>query len=270
MGELEGKVAIVTGAGRLRAIGRATAVALAEMGAHVVITGTGRDPATFPDDEKAIRWEDIESVAEQIRQKGVRALTIVADVSKSDQVQRTVDTALAEFGRIDILVNNAAFARGPDRTSVVEMDESIFRRVLEVKVVGSFLMSKAVIPIFIRQGQGGRIVNISSIAGKLGTPRASAYVASNAAIQGFTQSLAKELGPHRITVNAVCPGLTDTSRLDDLGRGDLWERTLKERVPLQRAASDSEIAGLIAFLCSQRGEYINGQLINMDGGIATW
>lgn len=270
MKELEGKVAIVTGAGRLRAIGRATAVALAEMGANVVITGTGRDPATFPHDEKAVGWKDIESVADQIRQAGARALPLIADVSKSDHVKRIVDSAISEFGRIDILINNAAFMRGPDRVAVVDMDEATFRRVLEVKVVGSFLMSKAVLPILIRQGQGGRIVNLSSIAGKVGTARASAYVASNAAIQGFTQSLAKEAGPYRITVNAVCPGLTDTSRLDDLGRGELWEKTLKERVPLQRAASDKEIAGLIAFLCSPRGEYINGQLINMDGGIATW
>jgi 3-oxoacyl-[acyl-carrier protein] reductase/meso-butanediol dehydrogenase/(S,S)-butanediol dehydrogenase/diacetyl reductase len=171
---------------------------------------------------------------------------------------------------VDILVNNAAFARGPDRTPAAELDEAIFRRVLEVKVVGSFLMCKSVIPILIDQGEGGRIVNISSIAGKLGTPNASAYVAANAALQGFSQSLAKELGRHGISVNAVCPGITDTSRMDDLGRGELWQKTIKERVPLQRAASDQEIAGLIAFLCTPRGEYINGQLINMDGGIATW
>lgn len=270
MGELEGKVAIVTGAGRLRGIGRAAAVALAEMGADVVITGTGRDPSTFPEDEKAISWKDIESVAQQVCQAGGRALPLVADVSDSAQVQKTVEAALSEFGRLDILVNNAAFARGPDRVVVAEMDESIFRRVLEVKVVGSFLMCKKVVPIFIEQGEGGRIVNISSIAGKLGTVKASAYVAANAALQGFTQSLAKELGPYRITVNAVCPGITDTSRMDDLGRGELWQQTIKNRVPLQRAATDEEIAGLIAFLCTSRAEYINGQLINMDGGIAPW
>ncbi len=270
MGELEGKVAIVTGAGRLRGIGRATAVALAEMGADVVVTGTGRDPSTFPDDEKAVGWRDVESVAEQVREAGGKALTVTGDVSESDHVDGIVDVALSEFGRVDILVNNAAFARGPDRVSIAEMDESIFRRVLEVKVVGGFLMCRKVIPILIKQGEGGRIINISSIAGKLGTPKAAAYVASNAAMQGFTQSLAKEIGSHRISVNAVCPGITDTSRMDDLGRSELWQKILKERVPLQRAAADEEIAGLIAFLCTPRGEYINGQLINMDGGIATW
>lgn len=270
MKELKRKVAIVTGAGRLRGIGRAAAVSFAKMGADVVITGTGRDPSTFPDDEKAVGWKDVESVAQQVREAGGRALTVVGDVSKSEDAQRFVDRAMAEFGRLDILVNNAAFARGPDRLPVAEMDESVFRRVLEVKVVGSFLMSKKVVPILIKQGEGGRIINISSIAGKLGTPRASAYVASNAAVQGFTQSLAKELGPYRITANVVCPGITDTSRMDDLGRGDVWEKFIKGMVPLQRAASDEEIAGLIAFLCTPAAEYINGQLINMDGGVATW
>ncbi len=270
MGELEGKVAIVTGAGRLRGIGRATAVALAEMGANVAITGTGRDPSTFPDDEKAVNWKDVESVAEQVQEAGGRALPVVGDVSDAEAAQKIVDSTVAEFGRVDILVNNAAFAKGPDRMPVAEMEESIFRRVLEVKVVGSFLMSKSVIPLLVSQGDGGKIVNISSVAGKMGTPNAAAYVASNAALQGFTQSLAKEVGPHGISVNAVCPGITDTSRMDDLGRGDGWQKLIKERVPLQRAASDEEIAGLIAFLCTPRGEYINGQLINMCGGIASW
>src|SRR5713101_3126562 len=114
MAMLDGKVAIVTGAGRLRGIGRATALALAELGADIVITGTGRDPARFPADEKAIGWRDIESTADQVRERGRRCLPVVADVASSADVRRTVAATLQEFGRVDILVNNSAFARGPD------------------------------------------------------------------------------------------------------------------------------------------------------------
>src|SRR5262245_17006391 len=115
MKPLEGKVAIITGAGRLRGIGRAAAVALAADGADIVITGTGRDPATFPDDEKAVGWRGIESTAGQVREQGRRCLAITADASSAADAERTASGALAEFGRIDILVNNAAVGRGADR-----------------------------------------------------------------------------------------------------------------------------------------------------------
>ena len=108
MGELDGKVAIITGAGRLRGIGRAAAEALAKLGADVVVTGTGRSPDSFPDDEKAIGWKDIETVAERVRDIGRRALPLVVDVTKRDDVKRMVDETLKEFGRVDILINNAA------------------------------------------------------------------------------------------------------------------------------------------------------------------
>ena len=112
MGEFDGKVAIVTGAGRLRGIGRAAAVGFAKLGANVVVTGTGRDPSTFPPDEKEINWRDIHSVADQIESHGVKALPLVADVTNKDHVQNMIDQAVEEFGRVDILVNNAAYARG--------------------------------------------------------------------------------------------------------------------------------------------------------------
>ena len=127
MGELDGKVAIVTGAGRLRGIGRAAAVALARLGADVVITGTGRDPASFPDVEKAINWKDVESVAEQVRAEGQRALTLTVDVTSREDVQNMIDRTVEEFGRIDILINNAAFARGADRVPILDLDEDIFQ-----------------------------------------------------------------------------------------------------------------------------------------------
>jgi NAD(P)-dependent dehydrogenase (short-subunit alcohol dehydrogenase family) len=235
----------------------------------VVVTGTGRDPATFPDDEKAVGWRDVHSTVEQIQAKGRRGLAIIGDVSKAEDVVRLVQQTRAAFGRLDIVVNNAAIARGGDRVPVIELSEALFRRVLDVKLVGSFLLCKAVIPILVEQNQGGRIINISSVAGKRGSARTAAYCAANFGLQGFTQALAQELAPHRISVNAICPGLIDTARMDVLGRGDLWQRNVQE-VPMQRAASDEEVAGLIVYLCSPIAEYITGQSINIDGGRVMW
>ncbi|MGH7965877.1 MAG: SDR family NAD(P)-dependent oxidoreductase [Candidatus Binatia bacterium] len=270
MAVLDGKVAIVTGAGRLRGIGRATAVALAELGADVVVTGTGRNPDKFPADEKAAGWRDIESTAEQVREQGRRCLPVVADVTNSADAKRTVSATLQEFGRVDILINNAASARGPDRLPLVELSEEVWRKVLEIKLTGSFLMCQAVLPTLMQQGQGGSIINVSSIAGKRGFPNAAAYGTSNAGIQGFTQAAAIELAPYNIRVNAVCPGWTDTSRMDDLGRGEKWETTINETIPLKRAASDEEVGKFIAYLCTPGASYITGQSINIDGGVVMW
>jgi 3-oxoacyl-[acyl-carrier protein] reductase len=268
MGVLDGRVALITGAGRLRGIGRATAVALAEMGADVVVTGTGRDPATFPDDEKKVGWRDIESTAEQIRAHGRRALTWVGDVSQAEAVRQLVDLIMQTFGRVDILVNNAAYPRGNDRVPVSELDEAIWRKVLDIKLTGTFLLCQRIIPIMIQQ-QWGRIINLSSVLGKRGVPNTTAYCTANFGIQGFTQALAMEVARHGITVNAVCPGAVDTARMDVLGRGETWQRQL-ETIPMGRAATDEEVAGLIGFLCSPAADYMTGQSINIDGGMVMW
>lgn len=270
MGALDGKVAIVTGAGRLRGIGRTAAVALAELGADLVVTGTGRDPDRYPDDEKAVGWRDIESVADQVRERGRRCLALVANVADSADVQKTIQHTLSEFGRIDILINNAATARGPDRVPLTELTEELWRKVLDIKLTGSFLMSQAVIPHLIKQGQGGSIVNVSSIAGKRGMPNTAAYCTSNAGIQGFSQALAMELAPHNIRVNAVCPGVIDTSRMDDLGREEKWQATIDQLIPLKRAGTDEEVGKFIAYLCSPDASYITGQSLNIDGGVVMW
>ena len=268
MGELDGKVAIVTGAGRLRSIGRATAVALARLGADVVVTGTGRDPDTFPDDEKMAGWRDVESTAEQVRAEGRRALALVSDAADEAQVRRMVDSSVAELGRVDILVNNAAFPYGPDRVPLDDVDSAIFRRVIDVKVFGTFLNARAAAKVMIDQGDGGSIVNLSSVAGKRGSPNTLAYNAANFAIVGMTQSLARELGPHGINVNAVCPGLVNTSRLDPIGRGQRWNE-LAATSALGRHGEPEEVAGLIVHLCTDAASWINGQSINIDGGMVT-
>ena len=266
--ELEGKVAIVTGAGRMRGIGRASAVVLARMGAHVVVTGTGRDPASFPQDEKDSGWRDIQSTAEQIESYGVRALPLVSNIADQDDVQKMIDATVAEFGRVDIIVNIAAAPYGSDRVAIVDMDADVFKTVMDVKVLGTFYACRAAVKQMIKQGKGGRIVNLSSTMGKSGRANTSAYNAANFAIDGFTQALAKEVGQHEITANSVCPGTTETSRLDPVGRGDEWQGRL-DSIPISRAGTDDEVGELIGFLCSPRAGYITGQSVNINGGSVT-
>lgn len=254
----------------MRGIGRAVAVALAELGADLIVTGTGRDPQNYPADEKEIGWRDIESTAEQIRSHGSSAVTVIANAQKSADAERTVNAALSKFGRVDIVINNAAVERGGDRVPIHQLSEDAWRKVLDVKLTGSFLLSKAAVPPMLERDEGGSIVNISSVMGKRGAANTTAYCAANFGLQGFTQALAMELAPHNIRVNAVCPGLIDTARMDSLGRGDEWDKLQRSMIPLQRAAKPEEVAGLIAWLCTPAASYMTGQSINFDGGIVMW
>ncbi len=265
--ELAGKIAIVTGAGRMRGIGRATAIVLAEMGADVVVTGTGRDPSTFPDDEKAAGWRDIESVSEQIRAAGSRALPLVVDVSDAAQVDRMIEQTVAEFGRLDIIVNNAAAPYGADRKPLLEVDSDVFKRVIDIKVGGTFMCCRAAAAQMVKQGDGGRIINLSSIAGKRGMANTSAYNAANFGVDGFTQAIAKELASEGITANSVCPGLIGTARMDGMPQ-ESWDARIEVN-PMGRVGSDREVAEVIGFLASPRASYVNGEAINVNGGDAT-
>ena len=265
MAELDGKVAIVTGAGRSRGIGRTTAVALARLGADVVVTGTGRNPDTFPPDEKAIGWKDIESTAELVRAEGRRALPLVVDVLNRQHVQMMMDRTIQEFSRVDILVNNAAVARGADRVPIVDLDPDIFQKVLDVKVTGTYLCTKAFVKVLLDQGRGGKIVNVSSTAGKRGSPNTLAYNAANFAVVGMTQSLARELGPYGVNVNCVCPGAVDTARMDGVGREERF-RQMAADTPIGRNGTPEEVGAFIVYLCTEAASWIHGQSINLNGG----
>lgn len=264
----EGKVALVTGAGRMRSIGRAVAVGLARAGCDVVVTGTGRSAATYPADERAAGWRDIVSVAEEIEALGRRALPLVADVATEEGVEQTRRRVLEEMGRLDVLVNNAAAGRGGDRVATVDLETGAWDQVIAVNLRGAFLMSRAFARHCVELGQPGAIVNVSSIGGKLGGPGTTAYSASKAGLQSLTSSMAKELGPSGVRVNAICPGVIATSRLDDWS-AEQWEDYVRVQVPMQRVGEPGEIADVAVFLASDQASFVTGQSWNVDGGQLT-
>ncbi len=264
--ELAGKVAIITGAGRMRSIGRPIARMLARAGAAIVITGTGRRPEDYPDDEKAAGWRDIESVAEEVRSEGARCLALVSDIRDERAVEELVARTVAEFGRIDIVINNASAARGPDRLPATELPLEVWRRVFATNVDGTFLLSRVAARRMIAQGHGGSIVNVSSIASKIAAANMAAYASSKAAINALSRSMALELAPHNIRVNALCPGIIDTFRMDDLGRGEKWTSFVKTMIPLGYPGDGSECAEIVLFLVTDHGKWITGQALNVDGG----
>jgi 3-oxoacyl-[acyl-carrier protein] reductase len=263
---LEGKVAVVTGAGRMRSIGRPIAVELARAGCDVVLTGTGRSPERYPDDEKAAGWRDIDSVAEEVQALGRRSLAVVSNVGDLSDVEALAGRVMDEFGRVDIVVNNAGAPRGADRVPVVDLAPDVWLNVINVNLNGTFYMSHTFGQLLIKQGKGGSIVNISSIGGMWMAARTAAYAASKAGIHAMTAAMASEVGPHGVRVNAVCPGIIDTYRMDDIPRGQAWQDLIASRVPLGRAGSGEEVAWMVVYLCSDQGSWITGQFYTIDGG----
>jgi meso-butanediol dehydrogenase/(S,S)-butanediol dehydrogenase/diacetyl reductase len=272
MYNLGGKVALVTGAGGKRGLGRAIALRLASEGADVIVN----DLAVQPADPAG--WGGIQSVVQEIEALGRRSLGIAADVSDAIQVESMVRQAIERFGCVDILVNNAAAPAGRDRVPVVELEEDAWDLVQRVNVKGTFLCCRAVARAMIERGQGGKIINMSSISGKVGKPRYAAYAASKFAVRGFTQSLAQELAPHGIQVNAICPILVDSERVDKIAAAlapqdvpaQVYRQQFVERVgasaPLGRIAQPADVANMAAFLASSESDYLTGLAITLAGG----
>ncbi len=268
---LDGQVALVTGAGGEHGIGRAIAVRLAAEGATVVVNDLTEGGCAG--------WGGVAAVVAEVEATGRRAVAATGDVSNAEDVQRMVDRALAAFGRIDILVNNAGAPAGPDRVPLVELDEAAFDKVQAVNVKGTFLCCRTVARHMIDRGDGGKIINISSIAGKRGVAKFAAYCASKFAVIGLTQSLAHELGPHKINVNAICPGLVDTERVygiaeaikpDDQSVDEMRTRMIARATkanPLGRVAQGEDIARTAAWLASPESDYLTGQAINVGGAL---
>ncbi len=274
MYNLDGKVALVTGAGGKNGIGRAIATRLAKEGADVAVN----DITEHPYVDNQANWQGLPDLVREIEAMGRRSISIVADVADAEQVSEMVDQTVAHFGKIDILVNNAGTIAGKDRVPVVDLAEEDWDRVQRVNVKGVFLCSQAVARHLIAHGTGGKIINMSSVTGKRGSARFAAYSASKFAVIAFTQCLAQELAPYQVNVNAICPGLVDTERFGHLASVLMPEnlsadeqlleyaRRSEAAIPLGRLAEGADVAKMAAFLASDEAAYLTGISITVSGG----
>ncbi len=249
--KLEGKVALVTGGAR--GLGAATSLKLADEGASVVVNDVDLELA--------------QELADNLEERGVQAEAIRADVSQKDQVTDMVEQIADRFDRIDILVNNAGIL---DNSLLVDMSEEQWDRVIDINLKGSFLCAQAVAPLMMQQ-KAGAIVNISSEAA-YGSSRGHAnYSSSKAGIIGLTKTMAIELGPFGITVNAVAPGFIKSDMTYDLGEElgkdfDEWIEERSQGIPLRRVGEPMDVANAVYLLVSPEAGYINGEIVHLQGG----
>lgn len=263
---VEGKVAIVTGAGR--GIGKAIALTLAEAGADITVV--------------ARTAKQIEQTADEIRQLRRKALAIPTDITKEDQVKEVVQQTLSQFGKIDILVNNAGIDSPMKPVAFIpgikfpgwelagdnwdkQLTPEEWYRVIDTNLTGAFLFAQAVGPQMLRQRKG-RVINISSNSAELGTPYSSAYCASKAALSMFTRCLASEWAPFNICVNAIGPGNTNTQMMAQFMEDPVAAKVVLDAIPAGRLAEPQEIALLALYLASDASNFMNGQTIYIDGG----
>lgn len=251
--ELEGRVAIVTGSSQ--GIGKGIALALAQAGARVVVNYVSNR-------------ELAEEAADAARLMGVQALVVGADVSQRADVERLFSRALETFGRIDILVNNAAAFQPV--VPLVELSEADWDRVMSVNLKGSFLCAQVAARQMIRQ-QSGVIINISSLGSQVLMHNLGAYCASKGGLETLTRALALELAPHGIRVNAIAPGhIATAGNLNWVAAAPGREERFRARIALGRLGKIEEIGSTAVFLASDASGYITGQILYADGGIMMW
>lgn len=245
---LTDKVAVVTGSGR--GIGKGIALGFADVGADVVVSA--RSAA------------EIEAVAAEIRGKGRRALAVPTDTRNVDQVKNMVDRAIAEFGKIDILVNNAGGAFG---APFLQVSENAWDAVIRENLKSVFLCTKAVVEGMVRQN-GGSIINVSSLAGQVPYPNWSAYGAAKAGVLNLTQTLAVELGPHNIRVNAILPAYVETEYLRQRHEEEpeMRQRRL-DMLPIGRFGKPEDVAATAIYLASEASSFVTGATILFSGGL---
>jgi len=240
------KVVLVTGA--TRGIGKQIAITFAKNGYDIAINYRTEN-------------EDLSVVKEEIEKIGAKCLAVQGDVSVYEDCERFVKEIISEFGRIDVLINNAGITKD---ALLMRMQKEDFQQVIDTNLVGTFNVTKNVL-VYMMKARFGRIINISSVVGISGNAGQSNYSASKAGIIGFTKSLAKEVASRNINVNAVAPGFIETNMTDVL-KNEIKEEIAKT-IPLRRMGTTEDVANVVKFLASEASSYITGQVINVDGGM---
>ncbi len=249
--ELEGKVSLVTGASR--GLGRAHALKLASLGAKVAVN--------YVNIEGESNEADAGEVVKTITGQGGEAIAVEADVRNAAAVKAMVDKVVEQWGKIDILVNNAGITRD---NLLLRMSEEAWDDVIDINLKGAFLCTKFALRSMMKQ-RWGRIINVSSISGVMGTAGQGNYSASKGGVIAFTKSMAREIGSLNITVNAIAPGFITTDMTDKLS--DDRKDAIMAMISLKRFGEPEDVSDLVAFLASDRASYITGQVIGIDGGI---
>ena len=242
----ERKVTFVTGGSR--GIGKQVALKFARNGYNIVINYVSDNT-------------DIKGLQEEFEKENVEILLVKADVTKKEEIQNLVKTAIEKFGHIDVLVNNAGITRDG---LLMRMKEEDFDKVIEINLKGTFLVTKEVIPYMMKKREGS-IINISSVVGVVGNAGQSNYAASKAGMIGFTKSVAKELASRNIRANCVAPGFIKTDMTDVLS--EEVKENIHNQIPLRRMGEPEEVANLVYFLGSEESKYITGQVVHVDGGM---
>ena len=242
----DAKVALITGA--TRGIGKQIALELASQGYNIALNYRKQN-------------EELETLKKEIESQNVKCLTVYGDVSNYEDVEKFIKEIIKEFGKIDVLVNNAGITKD---MLLMRMKKEDFESVIDVNLIGTFNVTKNVIP-YMMKARNGKIVNISSVVGISGNAGQTNYSASKAGIIGFTKSLAKEVASRNINVNAIAPGFIKTDMTDVL-KEEVKEE-ISKTIPLKRMGEAKDVANLVKFLVSEESNYITGQVLNVDGGM---